>query len=179
MTAAAGGPTAIRTASPTDLPALADLMADSPLLRRYGTSRESALASLREGLREGDLLLVLAPPETGSRVVGVAWLQHTRALGGGAYLKLLLLAEGAQGRQQGARLLAAAEDHARQAWATSHLYLLATADNAAARRFYERHGYRYVGLLPELVRPGLDEALYHKRLRPHGRLPPRVERSGG
>ena len=50
----------------------------------------------------------------------------------------------------------------------NHLYLLATTDNFAARRFYERHGYRHVGDLPGLVVPDLDEALYHKALRAPG-----------
>jgi RimJ/RimL family protein N-acetyltransferase len=50
----------------------------------------------------------------------------------------------------------------------NHLYLLATTDNLGARRFYERHGYRHVGDLPDLVWPGLDEALYHKPLRSEG-----------
>ena len=43
----------------------------------------------------------------------------------------------------------------------------ATTDNVGARRFYERHGYRHVGDLPGLARPGIDEALYWKTLRPH------------
>ena len=70
----------------------------------------------------------------------------------------------------GASLLAAAETAARAV--ANHLALLATTDNAGARRFYERLGYRHVGDLPGLARPGLDEALYWKTLRPHGeRLP--------
>ena len=70
------------------------------------------------------------------------------------------------GHGDGTRLLAAVEDAARLRG--NHLYLLATTDNVAARRFYERHGYRHVGDLPGLVLPDLDEALYHKPLRPPG-----------
>jgi hypothetical protein len=52
------------------------------------------------------------------------------------------------------------------------MVLLVTADNAGARRFYARHGYRHVGDLPRFAAPGLDEALYQKALRPHEeRLP--------
>jgi GNAT superfamily N-acetyltransferase len=70
----------------------------------------------------------------------------------------------------GAALLAAAEAESR-AWA-NHLALLVTTDNAGARRFYARHGYRHVGNLPALADPALDEALYWKTLRRHGeRLP--------
>ena len=87
-----------------------------------------------------------------------------RILNGAAYLRLLLVAAPEQG--DGARLLLAVEDAARSV--ANHLDLLATTDNLAARRFYERFGYRHVGDLPGLVRPELDEALYHKALRPPG-----------
>ena len=97
----------------------------------------------------------------------MAWLAFApRVLNGAAYLRLLLVAEDARNTGTGSRLLAAAEDGARQT--SNHMYLLATTDNIAARRFYERHGYRYVGDLPGLVWPDLDEALYHKGLRPYG-----------
>jgi GNAT superfamily N-acetyltransferase len=154
----------ITPAQADDLPALAGLMAGSPLLRRYGTTRDAALAALEAGHRAGDLLLA-GRAEDGAPV-GLAWLIASRILTGAAYLRLLLVAEGRQGHGLGARLLAAAETEAR-GWA-NHLVLLTTTDNAAARRFYERHGYRHVGDLPGFARPGLDEALYSKTLRLHG-----------
>ncbi len=151
-----------------DLPALAALLAASPLLRRYGTTREAALAALGRSHRAGDLLLVGRPP--GGPPVGLAWVIGSRILTGAAYLRLLLVAEGHRRSGVGARLLAEAERRARE-WA-NHLVLLVTTDNTGARRFYERLGYRHVGDLPRFAAPGLDEALYQKALRPHGdRLP--------
>ncbi|CAN5228956.1 hypothetical protein BH18CHL2_BH18CHL2_06180 [soil metagenome] len=50
----------IRAAARSDLPALADLMAASPLLQRYGVTARHARASLAEAMREGDLVLVAA-----------------------------------------------------------------------------------------------------------------------
>jgi GNAT superfamily N-acetyltransferase len=100
----------------------------------------------------------------------MAWIVPSRILTEAAYLRLLLVGEERQRAGVGAGLLAAAETAAREV--ANHLVLLATTDNAGARRFYERHGYRHVGDLPGLARPGLDEALYWKTLRPHGeRLP--------
>jgi GNAT superfamily N-acetyltransferase len=94
----------------------------------------------------------------------------SRILTGAAYLRLLLLVEDRQGAGLGARLLAAAETEASRR--ANHLVLLVTSDNAGARRFYARRGYRHVGDLPGFARPGLDEALYHKPLRSrHARLP--------
>ncbi len=151
----------ISPALPTDLPAAARLMAESSLLPRYRLSYAAALASLSDALASGDL--VLASRETDLQ--GIAWMSFgPRILNGAAYLRLLLVATPGQG--VGARLLLAAEAAARER--ANHFYLLATSDNRGARRFYERHGYRHVGDLPGLVWPGLDEALYHKPLRPEG-----------
>lgn len=151
-------------ATPADFEALADLMAESPLWQRYGGARLSALHTLRVALLEGDVLLVCRPaPDVPP--VGLAWLIRTRILNFGAYLRLLLVGESYLGRGLGERLLRAAE--ARLSDGSNHLYLLVTRDNSGARRFYERHGYRHVGDLPELVLPGIDEALYHKALRSH------------
>jgi GNAT superfamily N-acetyltransferase len=150
----------IGEAAPTDLPEAARLMADSALLQRYDVTYDTALASLADALAGGDLVLVCQG--TDLHLQGFAWLSFApRILNGAAYLRLLLVA--CPGTGIGARLLAAAEDAARQRG--NHVYLLATTDNLGARRFYERHGYRYVGNLPGLVRPDLDEALYHKALR--------------
>ncbi|CAN5229027.1 hypothetical protein BH18CHL2_BH18CHL2_06190 [soil metagenome] len=94
-------------------------------------------------------------------VRGVAWLILTRAFDGAAYLRLLLVAEGEQSRGVGAALLSRAERRAREA-RSRHLALLVTGTNRRARNFYEREGYRLVGILPGYVRPGIDEALYVK-----------------
>jgi GNAT superfamily N-acetyltransferase len=158
----------IRRARPGELAALAELLAASRLLRRYGVTRAAARAALARGARAGDLLLVARGPE--GRPLGMAWIVRGRAFTGAAYLRLLLVAEGGEGRGLGSALLAAAEARSR-AWA-NHLALLVTTDNVDARRFYARHGYRHVGDLPALAHPALDEALYWKTLRPHGRRRP-------
>ena len=143
-------------------------MGGSPLLARYGATPRAALAALARGRAAGDRLIVAVAP--GGRAVGMAWVLTSRILTGAAYLRLLLVAEEHQGTGTGAALLAAAEGAARAV--ANHLILLVTADNTGARRFYARHGYRRVGGLPGLARPGLDEALYWKTLRPHGRRLP-------
>ena len=143
-------------------------MAASPLLRRYGTTRRVALGALAGGRASGDRVIVAAAPDGG--LVGLAWVLTSRILTGAAYLRLLLVAEGYQRAGAGAALLTAAERAARAV--SNHLVLLASTDNAGARRFYARHGYRHVGDLPGLARAWRDEALYWKTLRPHGRRLP-------
>jgi len=137
---------------------LALLMTRSPLLRRYGVTSRGARATLLEGLKERDLLLIaLERGET----LGFAWVITTRALDRAAYLRLLLVAEGEQSRGVGAALLRDAERRAR-ASGCRHLVLLVTAANRRARDFYSRHGYRLVGNLPGFVRPAISETLYVK-----------------
>jgi ribosomal protein S18 acetylase RimI-like enzyme len=137
---------------------MAELMAASPLLRRYGVTRAGAAASLEEALRARELVLIAADAGT---VVGLAWVIRTSALDRSAYLRLLLIGAGAQSRGLGAALLVRAERDAR-ASGSRHLVLLVTRTNRRARSFYERHGYTRVGDIPGFVRPGIAESLYVK-----------------
>jgi GNAT superfamily N-acetyltransferase len=148
-------------ATPAVLPVLADMMAESPLLARYRVTKEGAEVALVDARRQGDLILACHPDESATPI-GLAWAMPTRVFGGGGYLRLLLVAEGRQGQGIGTLLLEAAEERAR-AWG-DHFFLLASADNCGARRFYDRHGYRFVGVIPDLVVAGIDETLYYKRL---------------
>jgi len=140
--------------------ALAQLMARSPLLRRYAVTRQRAWASLAEALRERDLVLVALEDRA---VIGLAWVITTRALDRAAYLRLLLVAEGRRSRGVGAALLEDAERRARRL-GCRHLVLLVTTTNRRARSFYTAQGYRYVGGLPGFVRPRIGESLYVKTL---------------
>ena len=161
-------PWMVSPVGPEDIPLLADLMAASPLLQRYHTTRESALVALELARRRDDLLLVAR--EGDGLPMGLAWVIGSRMLTRAAYLRLLLVAESRQRQGLGEHLLAAAEASAREG--ANHMFLLVTTDNVGARRLYEQCGYRHVGDLPEMAVPGIDEALYHKTLRPHGdRLP--------
>jgi ribosomal protein S18 acetylase RimI-like enzyme len=147
----------IRPATEDDLPALAAMMAASPLLARYRTRFDGALTALRSALADGDVVLCAGEP-----ALGFVWLSLApRLLNGAAYLRLLLVAAPSHG--VGTDLLEEAEAVGRER-GLRHMYLLCTTDNTGARRFYERHGYRHVGDLPGLVWPDLDEALYEKRL---------------
>lgn len=139
---------------------MAQLMARSPLLRRYGVTRNNAHASLGGGLRERDLILVALD---GPDVIGLAWVIRTRALDHAAYLKLLLVAEGEQSRGVGAALLEDAERRV-STLGSRHVVLLVTTANRRARTFYQRQGYRHVGNLPGFVRPKIGESLYVKTL---------------
>lgn len=148
----------IAPATRAQLGALAELMAGSPLLRRYGVTRDRARTSLDEALTERDQVLIAI--ERGE-IIGLAWVVATRALDRAAYLRLLLVAEGKQSHGVGAALLAEAERKARTV-GCRHLVLLVTTTNRRARVFYARQGYQHVGNLPGFVHPAIGESLYVK-----------------
>jgi GNAT superfamily N-acetyltransferase len=150
----------IARATRAHLAAMTQLVARSPLLRRYGVTRHRAYASLGEGLRERDLILVAREARD---VVGLAWVIVSRALDRAAYLRLLLVAEESQSRGVGAALLEDAEQRV-SALGSRHMVLLVTTANRRARTFYKAHGYRYVGGLPGFVHPRIGESLYVKAL---------------
>jgi ribosomal protein S18 acetylase RimI-like enzyme len=150
----------IRPLATADLAALAAGLADLPLLRRYGRSAQKLQGTLEAALARGEGLLVA---EEGGAAAGLAWFVTSGTLALGGYLRLLAVLEPFQGRGIGARLLAAYE--AETARTSGHAFLRTSDSNAGAQRFYERAGYRRVGLLSSLVVEGEDEALYWKRLR--------------
>jgi len=94
---------------------------------------------------------------------GLAWFLTSGTLALGGYLRLLAVLSSFQGRGLGSALLAAYEEET--ARGSAHAFLLVSAQNPGAQRFYRRYGYRRVGRLPELVVPGEDEIIYWKRLR--------------
>jgi ribosomal protein S18 acetylase RimI-like enzyme len=150
----------IRPVAAPDVPPLAEGLTELPLLRRYGRSPQKLHAALEAALARGDGLLVA---EEGGAPAGLAWFLTSGTLALGGYLRLLAVLGPFQGRGIGAQLLAAYE--LETARTSAHSFLLTSRWNARAQRFYERAGYRRVGLLPSLVVEGEDEALYWKRLR--------------
>jgi ribosomal protein S18 acetylase RimI-like enzyme len=79
----------------------------------------------------------------------------------GPYLELLAILPEAQGQGLGGALLAWLEAEAAP---SRNLWVVVSAFNTGARRFYERHGFAQVGVVPGLVRDGFDEVLLRKRL---------------
>lgn len=150
----------IRPLAAADVPALARDLAALPLMVRYGRDAARLAAALEGALARGEGLLVA---EEAGAVAGLCWFLPAGTLALGGYLKLIAVLEGGRGRGTGAALLAAFE--AEVARASAHAFLLVSGFNAAAQRFYERHGYVRVGPLPGLVLADVDEVLYWKRLR--------------
>ncbi len=150
----------VRPLCPADLSALAPALAALPLMTRYRRGADAIAADLAAALARGDGLLAW---DVDGEARGLAWFLRDGTLGVGGYLRLIALAEGAQGGGAGAALLAAFE--AEVAKASRHAFLLVSDFNEPAQRFYERHGYARVGALPGLVLPEVAELVYWRRLR--------------
>ena len=74
----------------------------------------------------------------------------------GPYLELLAVFPEAQGRGLGAEALGWLQ---REAAREGNLWVMVSAFNGGARRFYRRHHFAEIGRVPDLVRPGHDEVL--------------------
>jgi ribosomal protein S18 acetylase RimI-like enzyme len=150
----------IRAAAAQEAAAIAAAVVGQPLLSRYGTSGEGLAKSLGEAMARGERVVVA---EEGGQVVGMAWFLVGGTLGLGGYLRLIALHPGQEGRGVGGELLAEVERAVAQA--SRHLFLLASDFNDGARRFYAARGYREVGVMEGLVKDGIGEVMYWKRLR--------------
>jgi len=148
----------IRPARGDEIEALAELHAGHDLFRRYGLTTATLAATLRSALARGEHLLVA---EADGATVGFAWWVAAGAFARSPYLRLIVVAAARSGGGIGARLMDAVEGAA-FAVATD-VFLLVTADNAGARRFYAGRGFEPIGTVHDYVAPGVDEVIMRKR----------------
>ncbi|MEQ1694450.1 MAG: GNAT family N-acetyltransferase [Hyphomicrobiaceae bacterium] len=92
----------------------------------------------------------------GALVVRTNWLA-------GPYIQLLALAPNAQGQKIGSLVMDFVEGQARKTTARN-LWVAASDFNAAALRFYERHGFVRIAEIDALLRNDRNEALLRKKL---------------
>ncbi|MHB8629533.1 MAG: GNAT family N-acetyltransferase [Aggregatilineales bacterium] len=157
----------IRLFEERDVAVCAAIMAATPLWQRYGVTVQSAAERLNAGLRrmhEPDAessatRLFVAESESGA-AIGFVWAVRRGAFDRSGYIPLLAVESSQRGGGVGLALLTAAEDYLRPA---PDVILLCTDYNTGAQRFYERHGYVRVGVLPDYIRPGVAELIYRKR----------------
>lgn len=91
-------------------------------------------------------------------------LLRPRGLAGAPYIVSIAVDPAARGRGIGTRLM----DHVIEVVSppARHLFLCVSDFNAAARRLYERYGFREVGSVSDYLVPGVAELILHKRLAP-------------
>ena len=145
----------VRKATDSDRCWAASVMASS---EPWNTLQRSYDACLRACSSDLDDLYIA---ELDGHPCGLA-LVRERGLAGAPYLVSIAVAEPYRSHGIGLRLLTFVEELLRGRF--RHLFLCVSSFNTRARAFYERHGYRPVGVLHDFIVDGLDETLMVKRL---------------
>jgi ribosomal protein S18 acetylase RimI-like enzyme len=147
----------IRSMQPTDIPACASLMANSPLWQRYQVTEASAARRFEHGLATQATICVA---ETADGPAGFVWYETLGAFCRSGYIMLIGVDAAHHQRGIGRVLMEHAE--AQMYPVVEDIFLLVSDFNDTAQRFYQRLGYRQVGAIPDYVRPGITELIYHK-----------------
>ncbi len=177
----------IRAMRETDAAVCARIACESEIGARYRMRLDALEARLRSAAAGGSVVFVaecrgggrhghLGNPVTGEtedgvdgldgdpagacRVAGFAWVEPRGAFGIAPYLKLVAVDPAIRGSGVGAALLAAYESSTAGIGAAHTL--LVSDFNLRAIAFYERHGYRRAGLLPDFAAQGIAEILMIK-----------------
>lgn len=91
----------------------------------------------------------------GTIAVRTPWLQ-------GPYIQLLGLLPGFQGQGLGTQVLNWVANEARGN--ARNIWIVASEMNTRAISFYESHGYKRIAMLDDLVKEGMNEILFRRRL---------------
>ena len=138
----------VTPATEDDVPALSELL--GLLFQQEAEFRpdpERQSAGLRAILGRADVGQVLVLRDGPAAVVSLLFLPSTALGGRVAFLEDLVVRPDARGGGAGARLLAAAAEFARSVGCL-RITLLTDAHNAAAQRFYGRHGFARSAMIP-------------------------------
>ena len=136
-----------------------DALCRSSLGKEYFSLPGSAENAILEGIRRGNLYVALI----GEECVGFTYIIPKGAFHGFPYLHIIAVKEEYRDRGIGKALLDHSERIALEM--ADKLFLVVADYNPDAKRFYERNGYRQVGEIPNLYRPGITEYLMAKNLK--------------
>lgn len=151
----------IRKATVRDLREISKVIEGIPLYRRYGVKAENLERLFRRALRDrnSDVRVWREGRGRTSRCLGVVWMQKHAAFARSHYLRLIAVDPLAHRAGIGRKLMAWAESN----YLHPHgIFLLMSARNTQARRFYTALGYRGLGRLPHYVQRGLVEEFWYK-----------------
>ena len=140
----------------------ADLMASSDPWRRLGRSFDESLRIVRDPAREVYVALDPSAADATRAVMGFVVVVMQGAFVG--YIQSVAVGEPWRGRGLGTALIGFAE---RRIFRDEpNVFICASSFNPAARRLYERLGYRVVGELSDYIVPGHAEVLLRKTIGP-------------
>jgi ribosomal protein S18 acetylase RimI-like enzyme len=143
------------------------LIAADPLWKRYHITlararrllQEVLAATHRGGGRTGDTG-EFAVAHNGGQVVGFIWFRLEGTFHHSGYVRWIGVARHVRGHGVGARLMAYAE---RKIFARGpNVFLMVSAFNTGAQKFYKRLGYTEIGAVPNYAIRGITERLFRK-----------------
>jgi len=145
-----------------DAEACAAIILGTPLWEHYGIATEEAARATLADVFDGTCSGLVA--EEDGRIAGFVVYTAEGTFVHSGYVRTVAVAPEARHRGVGRRLMDAAEgeifNHG------PNVFLLVSAWNASAQRFYEVRGYRRVGEIADYVQRGITEVLYRKTLGP-------------
>lgn len=130
---------------------------NSKLGEEYFPSEEDTTATLTEGIQKGEVTLALN--EEGE-CMGFMWVIMDGAFHGYPYLHIIAVKDAFRGKGIGSRMLKFLEETILKEH--SKIFLVVADFNPDAKRLYERVGFRRVGEIPGLYKPGVTEHLMMK-----------------
>ena len=157
----------IRPLRATDIDPCARLIAADPLWNRYhitlGRGRrllqEVLAATRRGGGRSGEAGEFAVAHHEG-QVVGFIWFRMDGTFHHSGYVRWIGVAPHVRGHGVGAKLMAYAE---RKIFARGpNVFLMVSAFNTGAQKFYKRLGYTEIGAVPNYAIRGITERLFRK-----------------
>jgi diamine N-acetyltransferase len=149
------GECALRPLDAREAPLLASALASMDPWLTFGYSAErfsSYLTRPDPALRQ--YVIAVGPELAGVVAVRYPWLH-------GAYLELLGVLRPFQGRGLGAEVVQWFESQSFQV--APNAWILVSAFNTRARKFYTRLGFVELATLPDFLKPGQDEILLRKQ----------------
>jgi ribosomal protein S18 acetylase RimI-like enzyme len=144
-----------------DITEIARWMLQVPLWQRYGLTIESITAQFHKAISDKALLVVI-DLEDYNVITGFAWYIIQGAFARSPYLKQIGVHPDFTSMGVGSALLNYVEEDSKRH--SNQLFLLVSDFNKAAQKFYDRHGYQQIGMIPAYVLPDVTELIYYKRL---------------
>jgi ribosomal protein S18 acetylase RimI-like enzyme len=157
----------IRPLRAIDIDPCARLIATDPLWQRYHITLTQARGQLRKvfaathpGGRGTGETGEFAVAHSAGQVVGFIWFRLEGTFHHSGYIRWIGVAPHVQGQGVGAELMAYAE---RKIFTRGpNVFLMVSAFNAGAQKFYKRLGYTQIGAVPNYAIGGITERLFRK-----------------
>ena len=149
---------AIRSMQPCDISFCAAMVCASSIGERYGFTETTMAETLKTGLTSDNEMFVV---ELDGSLAGFAWVDPRGAFSSAPYLRLIAVDTQIPSRGIGSALLH--EFEKRTLDIGRDFCLLVSDFNEPAISFYERHGYRKAGSLPDFAHEGITEILMVKK----------------